>query len=254
MQGLTKKVIIISVPVLALGCFFLIWGYFSGYWRFNYPPPWRYPVRGIDVSHHQGAIDWDQVKSEEIDFVYMKATEGSDHKDREFPDNWQAASRIGVVKGAYHFFTFCSPGSEQAANFIATVPVEPNTLPPAIDFEFSGNCKARPKKEAVVKEITVFIRAIEKRYGQSPIFYVTYDSYDAHIKGSFPAYHVWIRDIYAKPHVSDRLYWTFWQYANRGRVKGIKGLVDLDVFNGNNEAFMAILQKRNDRYKTSQTP
>jgi lysozyme len=251
MQGLTKKVIIISVPVFALGCFFLIWGYLFGYWRFNYPPQWRYPVRGIDISHHQGAINWEQVKRNGIDFVYMKATEGGDHKDREFPDNWRAASRIGLVKGAYHFFTFCTPGSEQAANFIATVPREPNTLPPAIDCEFSGNCKARPKKETVAKELTVFIRAIEKRYGQSPIFYVTYDSYEAYIKGAFPAYHVWIRDIYAKPQISDRLYWTFWQYANRGHVKGIRGLVDLDVFNGDNEAFMALTQQTIDTSGTT---
>jgi lysozyme len=250
MQGLTKKVIIISVPVFALGCFLLIWGYLAGLWHFNHPPRWRYPVRGIDISHHQGVIDWERVKGEGINFVYMKATEGGDHKDREFPDNWQAASRIGMVKGAYHFFTFCTPGSEQAANFCAMVPVEPNTLPPAIDFESSGNCKARPKKDTVLKELTVFIRALEKRYGQSPILYVTYDSYEAYIKGVFPAYHVWIRDIFRKPHISDRLSWTFWQYAHRGRVEGIKGLVDLNVFNGTSEAFMAIIKKGSDQYKT----
>ena len=253
MQGIMKKVIIISVPVFALGCFFLIWGYLAGMWRFNYPPKETYPVRGIDVSHHQGAINWERIKGEGIDFVYMKATEGSDHKDREFLDNWQAASRIGIIKGAYHFFTFCKSGGEQAANFISTVPVEPNALPPAIDFEFSGNCKARPKKEALAKELTAFIRAIEKRYGQSPIFYVTYDSYEAYIKGAFPAYHVWIRDIYRKPHISDREYWAFWQYANRGRVKGMSGLVDLNVFNGSDEAFMAIIQKRSDTSGTTRT-
>jgi lysozyme len=250
MQRFMKKAIVILAPILVLSCVLVIWGYLAGFWHFNHPPRWRYPVRGIDISHHQGAIEWERVKGEGIDFVYMKATEGSDHKDREFVDNWQAASRIGVVKGAYHFFTFCKPGSEQATNFIETVPVEPNTLPPAIDFEFAGNCKARPKKDTLVKELSVFIRALEQRYDQSPIFYVTYDSYEAYIKGAFPAYHVWIRDIFRKPHISDRLYWTFWQYAHRGRVKGIKGLVDLNVFYGNDEAFLTITKKRSNQYKT----
>jgi lysozyme len=248
-----KKGIVIAVPLLALFCIVVIWGYLLGYWRFNYPDKGKYPVRGIDVSHHQGAVDWDLVKGQAIDFVYMKATEGSDHKDRAFLSNWQEASRIGVVKGAYHFFTFCKTGSEQAANFIETVPVEPNTLPPAIDFEFSGNCKARPKKEDMVRELNDFIGALEKHYRQSPIFYVTYASHDAYLKGEFPSYTVWIRDIFRKPRFSDRGYWAFWQYTDRGRIKGIKGAVDLDVFNGSWQDFFAITQQRRADTRRSRT-
>jgi lysozyme len=110
--------------------------YMNGYWYFNYPSKNKYPVRGIDVSHHQGKIDWLKVKGEEIHFVFIKATEGSSHKDTEFNRNWNGATGAGLIKGAYHYFSFCKPGIEQAQNFINTVPVNSGALPPVIDFEF----------------------------------------------------------------------------------------------------------------------
>lgn len=67
--------------------------YINGYWHFNYPSRNKYPVRGIDVSHHQGKIDWQRVQAEDIHFVFIKATEGSSHKDAEFNRNWDGATR-----------------------------------------------------------------------------------------------------------------------------------------------------------------
>jgi lysozyme len=239
-----KKVLVISAPSFVLFLALMTWGYVSGYWRFNYPDKERYPIHGIDVSHHQGVIDWEKVQGQGVHFVYMKATEGSDHKDKAFLSNWKEASRIGLTKGAYHFFTFCKGGIEQANNFIKTVPVESNTLPPAIDVEFAGNCKTRPKKEDIVKELFSFIREIEKRYDTSPIFYVTYESYEYYLKGEFNSYTVWIRDIYRRPRFPDGEQWSFWQYADRGRVDGIRGPVDLNVFNGSVQEFFTVVQQR----------
>ena len=136
--------------------------YLNGYLRFNYPKKSQYPIRGIDVSHHQGKIDWNKIKEEKFYFVYIKATEGGTYKDPEFARNWNEVSKVGLLKGAYHFFTFCKPGIEQARNFIDTVPVDPDSLPPVIDFEFIGNCKERPAKALVLKELFVFIREIEE--------------------------------------------------------------------------------------------
>ena len=113
---------------------------YSGHWH---PSDSRFPAQGIDVSHHQGAIDWPLLPAQGVDFAYIKASEGGDHRDRAFAANWSGARRAGIARGAYHFFTLCRPGADQAANFIAAVPAEPDALPPAVDLEYMGNCAAR---------------------------------------------------------------------------------------------------------------
>lgn len=213
----------------------------KGYIRLNYPCPDDYPVRGIDISHHQRTIDWDLLVRENIDFAFIKATEGGDHKDTRFDEHWERAGELGIVRGAYHFFTFCKPGSEQAANFIETVPVEEMTLPPVIDLEFGGNCSARPSKEEVLAEIADFSDLIEQRYGRRPIIYATNQSYREFLAGELPGYTIWIRDIYSKPKLPDGREWNFWQYANRGRLFGVEGFIDLNVFNGDREEFLELV-------------
>lgn len=205
--------------------------YMNGYWHFNYPSRYKYPVRGIDVSHHQGKIDWLKVEEEEINFVFIKATEGSNYKDTEFNRNWDGATGAGLIKGAYHYFSFCKPGIEQAQNYINTVPVEASSLPPVIDFEFGGNCKNKPEKEMIVKELFCFISEVKEKYNKTPIIYVTYDSYNHFLKGETLNCSIWIRDVFSKPDIPEGKQWAFWQYTDRGRVKGINSLVDLNVFN-----------------------
>ncbi len=231
--GVIKRHLLISSSIFSITAITVIVLYFNGYWRFNYPKLSKYPIRGIDVSHHQGKIDWSKVKEENFNFVFIKATEGGDFSDPEFKRNWEEASKVGLSKGAYHFFTFCKPGIEQAYNFINTVPVEPNALPPAIDFEFIGNCSKRPEKGLVLKELFAFIGEIEEKYGKSPIIYVTYDSYNQYLKGEIDKYNIWIRDIFFSPSLPDEQEWTFWQYGDRGQVRGINGPVDLNVFINN---------------------
>ena len=62
--------------------------YIRGFVRFNYPSAARFPIRGIDVSHHQGEIDWTAVKASRVEFAFIKASEGGDFRDREFARNW----------------------------------------------------------------------------------------------------------------------------------------------------------------------
>ena len=97
-----------------------------------------YPVRGVDLSYYQGNIDWDVLASQGVDFCFIKATEGVDHNDSQFAQNWQTAQAAKIYVGAYHFFRFEDTGKEQAENFIRTVPVTENTLPPVIDVELYG--------------------------------------------------------------------------------------------------------------------
>ncbi len=236
------KRIIISVFLLLIIGALAIKGYFLGYWRFNYPSKNKYPVRGIDVSHHQGAIDWDKLSKQGVDFVYIKASEGGNFKDPEFSRNWRNAARIRLSRGAYHFFTFRKSGLDQAENFIRTVPVEAGVLPPVIDFEFGGNSKDVPSKEIVLEEMSEFVRQVEKKYGKTPIIYVTQSSYESFFKEEGYRYRFWIRDIFWTPDLSGRKKWVFWQYANNGRIQGINGRVDLNVFTGSQQEFQEFVQ------------
>lgn len=107
-------------------------------WWFLWVPNWRPPLRageryGVDVSAHQGDIDWRRVAGDDIEFVYIKPTEGGDFVDARFAQNWAEAATVGLDRGAYHFFTFCAPATVQARNFLTVAPPDLAALPPAVD-------------------------------------------------------------------------------------------------------------------------
>jgi len=197
----------------------------SGRWSFaRYYGP-RYAIQGIDVSNHNGPIDWKRVSQDDVHFAYIKSTEGGDWTDARFRENWQAAKAAGVPRGAYHFFTFKTPGAVQANHFIATVPNEPDMLIPAVDLEFHGNSAVRPSQADFQRELAAFFRAIESHYGVEPIVYTTPDFAYAYLKGvSFRR--LWIADTYFKPWGFAHGWWTIWQYSHTGQVDGIAGPVD----------------------------
>lgn len=217
----------------------ILFGYlvFAGYICINYPSERRFPIRGIDISRHQGDIDWKKVSETDLDFVYIKATEGRTYQDKNFTQNWEGARSAGMVTGAYHFFTFNSDGHQQANNFISTVPVCEDTLPPVIDIEFHGNSSTIPDRQAFRVQLDAFISDITRHYGVSPILYVMDDSYEMYILGGYPEHPIWYRDILSAPHLKDKRDWLFWQYSDRGRIAGISGPVDLDVFKGSRDQF-----------------
>ncbi len=197
---------------------------------FSYEPNRQlHPVRGIDVSHHQGLIDWSQVAQDDVSFVYMKATEGGDFIDPRFQQNWSDSRDAGIARGAYHFFTFCRPAALQAANYIATVPKDKAALPPALDLEYMGNCRARPTVEEMREEINTWLDLVESHYGEKAALYVTREFYYAYLKPSGITRRMWLRSLARPPSYGPD--WTIWQYHNRGRVQGINGPVDLNVAN-----------------------
>jgi len=205
----------------------------SGFFYFKTFSPDRdsYPVRGIDVSHHQGQIDWQRVAADDVAFAVIKATEGGDHVDDAFATNLREARAAGLAVGAYHFFTFCRPGADQAKNFIAVVPHDQPLLPPVVDVEFGGNCPQRPSPEQLNAELQAFLGPVEAAFGKPAIVYLTDDAaeaYSAHIA----ARPRWLRSLLILPHEGD---WIYWQYHNRGRVDGIEGDVDLNVLKGGPE-------------------
>jgi lysozyme len=239
----TKK---IAVAFSSLSLITLLWGvcFYHGIVAIHNPDRQRFPVRGIDISAHQQQINWDKVASQkEVDFVIMKATEGEDFRDIRFSENWENAKKTGLARGAYHFFTFCKPGKIQAQNFIATVPVEAQTLPPTVDLEFSGNCSKRPSILELHQELTDYLQEIQKTYWQTPILYVTHEFYDAYLQNKFTTYPIWISNFYTTPNLASQRPWTFWQYSERGKAAGVNGLIDRNVFNGSRQQFKQLLKQ-----------
>jgi lysozyme len=200
-----------------------------------------YGVIGVDVSHHQGDIDWPTLAHTDVAFAYIKATEGGDFRDRRFQASWEGARKAGLLRGAYHFFTQCRTGTEQARNFVAAVPREPDALPPAVDLEHMGPCRSGPPPADLAQEIATFLALLQEHYGRRPILYVTSEFDSTYLSGGFENETFWTRSIMLPPCFrSDR--WLIWQYHNCARRAGIKGPVDLNAFRGSRrdlEAFAA---------------
>lgn len=214
----------------------------TGVIRFNYPDKKEFPIRGIDVSHHQGTIDWKKLAAQDVSFAYIKATEGEDFLDEDFKYNWSASKDAGILPGAYHYFTLCKTGYEQANNFLSRIGTPSSrSLPPAVDLEFAGNCKNRPSSDQLHKELKIFIDLVEQAWGCHVVLYSTSDFYDAYLKKDFQKNPLWIRDLYWQPSKSRYREWQFWQYANRAKLEGIKGFVDLNVSHGNQKQFNSLL-------------
>ena len=198
-----------------------------------------YEVRGVDVSHHQGVIDWDRLKADGVDFAYIKASEGETFNDPRFSRNWYAAGQAGLLRGAYHFFSPCRTGKAQAANFIRIVPPDRRALPPALDAEQMRPCKGRPPVTDIAAEMTVFLDRVEKAFGKRPIIYTTREFHEAYLAGKFENERFWIRSLVLFPRFR-RGSWIFWQYHNRGRRSGVGGPVDLNVFKGTHAELEAL--------------
>lgn len=198
-----------------------------------------YEVRGVDVSHHQGRIDWRRLAEDNVDFVFMKATEGDDFRDKRFLENWNESHNAGIPRGAYHFFTRCSSPQAQAANFIATVPKDPDSLPHVVDAEHMGPCKGVDPIVDMAQSISAFLDIVEDHYGKRPIIYTTREFHDAFLKGTLHAERFWIRSLFLPPRVRTEN-WLFWQHHNNGRRKGVTGPIDLNVFRGSREEFDAL--------------
>ena len=190
-------------------------------------PTARSPVRGVDVSHHQGTVDWSAVARDRIDFAYLKATEGSGFTDPRFHANARAAARAGLRVGGYHFFSTCSPGAPQAEHFLSVLAGSAaRTLPPAVDLELVGNCADPPPREELLREVRTFIDIVERERGQRVVVYAFPDFEARYRFAPELDRRQWVRRLGARPPARD---WWIWQRADDARVAGIEGPADLNL-------------------------
>ncbi|MBQ1306695.1 MAG: hypothetical protein IIY56_00925 [Erysipelotrichaceae bacterium] len=198
----------------------------------------RNSIIGVDVSSYQADIDMDRLKQQDIRFIYIKATEGSGMQDPRFQENWENAGKAGLLSGAYHFFSYDSPGKTQAENFINAVGADiRGRLLPAVDVEYYGDKEENPpEKEDVVRELNIFLKTVEEAYGVKPLIYTRPDIYEKYLKGEFDGYRKWISSLYTPINWNYRDDWYIWQYLNRGQLEGYTGgetYIDLNVLNEN---------------------
>ena len=198
-------------------------------------------VSGIDVSHHQGRIDWPQVAGAGVSFAWLKATEGGDFVDPAFLRNWAGARAVGIPVGAYHFYRRCKGGREQAENLLRLLPPEGLQLPPVLDVEDMAGCPVGTPPLDPVHEIAAFLDAVEARAGCRPILYVTPAFDAAYLEGEFRDESFWVRSILVPPGFR-RDSWDFWQYHNLGRRAGIAGPVDLNAGRGDEAGLRALIR------------
>jgi len=181
------------------------------------------------VSAHQGAIDWDRVGRDGITFAFIKATEGRDFTDERFDENGGGAGEAGLDRGAYHFFTLCTPGADQARHFLDVAPPQSGALAPAVDPELAGNCSARPPATEIYAELDDFLTLVEGTWDRKVVLYVGDD-----FERAYPVRHqldrpLWLRRFLLRPEIDG---WLVWQLHGYARVDGIAGGVYLDVMRG----------------------
>lgn len=207
-------------------------------------------VRGIDISHYQQDIDWEQVRNAEIQgapvsFVFIKATEGTDKFDPNFNYNFHEARKNGIIRGAYHFFSTQSSAKKQAEFFCHMVQLDEGDLPPVLDVETEVDRISNYSREHLRKEVLTWLQYVENHYGTPPILYCSY-SFRQHYLGdaAFDHYPFWIAHYYVKQ-LEYQGTWHFWQHTDAGHVNGIPGEVDIDLFNGNSDDLEDLLLTEN---------
>lgn len=206
-------------------------------WRAIYGDPdypAGYTIHGIDVSRYQGTINWNRLRNAMIDrspirFIIIKSTEGDSHLDMKFRENFYNAKESGFIRGVYHFWSNNSSARRQAYFFLAMVQLQPGDLPPVLDVEH------KPKNistEEFQQNILTWLHIVEDRYHVKPIIYTYYKFKDLYLSDSrFDDYPYWIAHYYVDQ-MEYQGAWKFWQHTDAGKLPGIKGYVDLDIYNG----------------------
>jgi lysozyme len=195
---------------------------------------------GFDISEYQSAIEWNKINKIEEDFsltfVFIRATAGSDKVDTRYKENWKAAKQHFFIRGAYHYYRPNENSIEQAENFIKTVKLKKGDLPPVLDIE------KLPKNQSIDSlkiGLRRWLKHVEKHYKVKPIIYSGESYYTDFLKKEFKEYPFWIANynFFVENIQKD---WLLWQFTEKAQIQGIKGLVDVNVFNGDYEDLKAL--------------
>ncbi len=232
----TTILILISAIVLSVAAV-LVWFFVFPLFEKNVEQPSKYytdgsidDAEGIDVSHHNGKIDWQTVAAEypQIQFVYVKASEGANYKDPDFKANINGAREAGYKVGAYHYFRMTSNVNKQFITFTKLLDKNRTTLIPMVDVETSDGKPVKEFQDSLRK----FLVLLERKYGTRPMIYGTNRSYNELCGTAFDGQYLLYIGRYGKnaPVVKGRSHYTIWQYSEQGKLNGIPKPTDLCRF------------------------
>jgi lysozyme len=191
--------------------------------------PTGYSTIGIDISHHQGEMDWELMFDDLgydtlVQFVYCKATESIDHLDRQWERNRIQLTRLGIVHGAYHFFNGQKPPREQASHFLKHWSHRDIDLAPMLDVESEGF-----SDEDLIAKMKIWLTVVEKETGFRPIIYCSNHYFETKFKNDFKNYKFWIAAYSREPSSFSDPRIIYWQFSEKGQMAGTNEFVDLNV-------------------------
>jgi len=214
-------------------------------------------VRGIDVSHFSGQVDWQKVKASGIGFAYVKAVQGTTFIDPMLQQNLSALHVASLPHGVYLTYDFCQEPDLQVGNLLRIVPSGADMLPIALDLEwFKGTAAGAPPSLSkqmkcanadITRTRNNVIRVLKRltvAYGRAPIIYMPSASRNL-LDARFDAYPRWTADFShgSKEAVRPKdSIWTIWQYSDQVVIPGVKGTADVNVFAGDKKAFALFLK------------
>ncbi len=187
-------------------------------------------VHGIDLSHYQGNVFWEAVGSNtNMQYVYLKATEGGDNIDGKYKQNIDLAHRYGLKVGSYHFYRPKTPQALQLENFKRQCRPGDQDLLPMIDVETLGGLDP----EVFADSLLLFLKLVEEAYKQKPLVYTGANFYDKYLLGKLDDYKLMIAQYTSyEPTLKDHRDICMWQYTAKGRIVGVNTYVDKSRFLG----------------------
>jgi len=201
----------------------------------------RYPVAGIDVSKHNGTIDFDKVRDDDYQFVFIKASEGMTYRDDAFERNYRGAREAGLKVGAYHFFRKNRTGAQQADNLLQAIQGKHLDLPLVIDLEDDWGNGATVNRSMALERVMDMIDILNRK-GYQVMVYTNLDGYNKYYKNMLGEHDLWLCSFTSPdllPHLPHRIQ----QFSHEGTVNGIDGDVDLNVFRGTRKQWQEYLDQ-----------
>lgn len=222
-------------------------------------------IYGIDIARYQHGkgrkkfpINWQQMRITHVgkrgsqnvsssadypvSFLYIKSTEGTTIRNQYYRGDYQQAHRHSISTGAYHFFSVRSDGASQARFFLKHTLFSSGDLPPVLDVEPSdAQIRQMGGQELLFRHIRTWLNIVEQQVGVRPILYVNQRFVNLYLPDDLKRnYRIWIaRYSEYKPDVK----LTYWQLSADGHVAGIRGDVDINVFNGYRNQFEDFLEQ-----------
>lgn len=219
---------------------------------FSFPLDANDGIYGVDVSHHNGKVDWPKLAASSVKFVYIKASQGAKFRDPKFDSNWRASSEAGLARGAYHFLSASADGAEQARSYLALVAKSggfaENDLTPVLDLEWDFDKVGADKVDRwsqmspaqIVQTVKAWLDTVQAATGRRPMIYTTASWWSERMAGTMllKDYSHWIADYRLSsinagaPKSIKKHPFLVWQFTDVGGIDGAGGKFDVNRLKG----------------------